>query len=89
MWPEPLSGAEIVIRALVDQGVDVVSVIRGPRFCRFTTPVQANSLRTSGTPRGGAVHAAELCALDRAGRRGAGDERTVSNKRCHRAPPTL
>ena len=88
MSAEPLSGAEIVIRALVDQGVDVVFGYPGGAVLPiYDALFKQNSLRhILVRQEGGAVHAAEGYARSTGrGRRGAGDERTGRDKRRHRA----
>src|SRR5260370_8809464 len=61
MSAEPLSGAEIVIRALVDQGVDVVFGYPGGAVLPiYDALFKQNSLRhILVRQEGGAVHAAE------------------------------
>src|ERR1700736_65283 len=61
MSAEPLSGAEIVIRALVDQGVDVVFGYPGGAVLPiYDALFKQNALRhILGRQEGGAVHAAE------------------------------
>ena len=87
MSAEPISGAEIVIKALVDQGVDVIFGYPGGAVLPiYDALFKQNALRhilVRQERRRGACRRG-LCPLDRQGRRRAGDHRPRRHQRGHR-----
>ena len=87
MSAEPISGAEIVIKALVDQGVDVVFGYPGGAVLPiYDALFKQNSLRhiLVRHEAGRGPRRRGLCPLDRQGRRRAGDQRARRDQCGHR-----